>query len=106
MVFEVRASEEFAARLNEAVAYRADIYGLRSARKLIDSVDAMRELLGGSPHMGALVEADAQTVDDHPLRWVRVDSYIAVYRADPGARSVVLLTLFHANSNWRKRILG
>ena len=47
--FEVQVSEEFAVRLDEAVAYRVDKYGLRSARKLIDSVDAIRELLAGSP---------------------------------------------------------
>jgi hypothetical protein len=56
--------------------------------------------------MGALVDSEAQTAETCPLRWVRVDSYIAVYRADPDARTVVLLTLFHATSNWRKRVLG
>jgi plasmid stabilization system protein ParE len=106
MGYDVQASEEFAARLDEAVAYRADNYGLRSARRLVDSVDATQELLAGSPLIGALVDSDAQTAETCPLRWVRVDSYIAVYRADPDARTVVLLTLFHATSNWRKRVLG
>ena len=103
---EVQVSEEFAARLDEAVAYRVNNYGLRSARKLIDSVDAIRNLLVGSPLMGALVDSDAQTTDTRPLRWVRVDSYIAIYRADPDTQTAVLLTLFNATSNWRRRVLG
>ncbi len=103
---EVQVSEEFAGRLDEAVAYRVNNYGLRSARKLIDSVDAIRNLLVGSLLMGALVDSDAQTTDTRPLRWVRVDSYIAIYRADPDAKTVVLLTLFYATSNWRRRVLG
>ncbi len=102
---EVQTSEEFTARLDEAVAYRVDNYGLRSARRLIDSVDAIRELLAESPLMGALVDGDAQTSDTHPLRWVRIDSYIAIYRADPNTQAVVLLTLFYATSNWRRRVL-
>ena len=103
---EVQVSEEFAGRLDEAVAHRVDNYGPRSARKLIDSVDAIRNLLVESPLMGALVDSDAQTTDTRPLRWVRVDSYIAIYRADPETQTVVLLTLFHATSNWRRRVLG
>ncbi len=103
---EVQVSEEFAVRLDEAVAYRVDNYGLRSARKLIDSVDAIRKLLVGSPLMGALVDSDAQATDTRPLRWVRVDSYIAIYRAGRDTQTLVLLTLFYVTSNWRRRVLG
>ena len=103
---EVLPSEEFAARLDEAIAYRVDNYGLRSARKLVNSVDAIRELLAKSPLMGALVDSDARTTDTRPLRWVRIDSYIAIYRANPDAQTVVLLTLFYATSNWRRRVLA
>ena len=50
---EVLTSEEFAARLDEAIAYRVDNYGLRSARKLVNSVDAIRELLGEAYYYAA-----------------------------------------------------
>lgn len=63
-------------------------------------------MLAESPHFCALVDVDAQTNDTRPLRWVRIDSHTVICRADHNAQTVELLSLFHATSSWRRRVLG
>lgn len=104
MAYEVVATAEFDALLDEAVAFRVDNYGLRSARKLLDAIDKLDGYLADSPFMGRLVDDNADGAE--PLRWVRVDSYIAVYRVHEDRRQVALLKLLSATSNWRRRILS
>ena len=103
MVYEVVATAEFDALLDEAVAFRVDNYGLRSARRLLDSIDKLGDLLAGNPNMGRLVIDEADTADS--LRWVRTDSYIAIYRVHEERRQVALVKLLSATSNWRRRVL-
>ena len=103
MAYEVVATAEFDALLDEAVGFRIDNYGLRSARRLLDAIDKLGDYLSDNPSMGRLVVDDAD--DAASLRWVRVDSYIAVYRFHEDRRQVVLLKLLSATSNWRRRIL-
>ncbi len=103
MTFEVVASAEFNALLDEAVAFRIDNYGLRSARKLLNAVDNLSDHLADNPHMGRVVEDDAD--DATPLGWVRVDSTIAAYPVHENHEQVALLKLFSATSNWRRRVL-
>ena len=103
MAYEVVASDEFNALLDEAVAFRVDNYGLRSARRLLNAVDNLSDHLADNPHMGRVVGDDAD--DATPLRWVRVDTYIAVYRVHENHEQIVLLKLFSATSNWRRRVL-
>ena len=57
----------------------------------------------GEPFDFSTLEREAD--DAASLRWVRVDSYIAVYRFHEDRRQVVLLKLLSATSNWRRRIL-
>ena len=103
MAFEVVATAEFDALLDEAVAFRVDNYGLRSARRLLDAVDKLSVFLADNPHMGRLVDDAADGAE--PLRWMRADSYIAVYRVHEDRNQVALLKLFFATSNWRRRVL-
>ena len=103
MAYEVVATAEFDALLDEAVAFRIDNYGLRSARRLLDAIDKLGDYLSDNPSMGRLVVDDAD--DAEPLRWVRTDSYIAIYRFHEDRGQVVLLKLLSATSNWRRRIL-
>ena len=103
MAYKVVATAEFDALLDEAVAFRIDNYGLRSARRLLDAIDKLGDYLSDNPSMGRLVVDDAD--DAEPLRWVRTDSYIAIYRFHEDRGQVVLLKLLSATSNWRRRIL-
>ena len=103
MAYEVVATEEFDALLDEAIAFRIDTYGLRNARRLLDAVDKLGTHLADYPFMGRLVIDEDD--DAEPLRWVRVDSYIAIYRVHEDCRQVALLKLLSATSNWRRRIL-
>lgn len=103
MAYEVVATAEFDALLDEAVAFRVDNYGLRSARKLLDAIDKLDGYLADSPFMGRLVDDNADGAES--LRWVRADSYIAIYRVHEDRRQVALLKLLSATSNWRRRIL-
>ncbi len=104
MDFEVVATAEFEALLGEAASFRADNYGLRSVRKLLDAVDKTSELLSANPYIGGLVEKDVDKPSPDALRWIKVDSYIAIDRVHDEARVVALLKLFYANSNWRRRV--
>lgn len=105
MAYKVRITTEFEALLDEAVSFRVDNYGLRSARRLLDSVDEACELLASMPHMGSLLEQPTSSSSRKgTLRWVKVDSYIAVYRVHDERQEVALLKLFRAASNWRKRV--
>ena len=65
MAYEVVASDEFNALLDEAVAFRVDNYGLRSARRLLNAVDNLSDHLADNPHMGRVVDDDAD--DATPL---------------------------------------
>ena len=103
MAYEVVATEEFDALLDEAIAFRIDNYGLRNARRLLDAIDKLGDYLSDNPFMGRLVVDECD--DRAPLRWVRVDSYIAIYRVHEDRRQVALLKLLSATSNWRRRIL-
>ena len=103
MAYEVVATAEFDALLDEAVAFRIDNYGLRSARRLLDAIDKLGDNLAGNPFIGRLVVDDVDDAD--ALRWVRADSYIAIYRVHEDCGQVVLLKLLSATSNWRRRIL-
>ena len=102
MAYEVVASAEFDALLDEAVAFRVDNYGHRSAKRLLDAIDKLGDNLAVSPFMGRLVDDDSDTAES--LRWIRVDSYIAVYRVRKERGQVALLKLLFATSNWRRRI--
>ena len=106
MAYEVVATPEFEGLLERAVSFRIDSYGLRSARRLLDAVDASAELLAKSPRMGSLVDRDEEAPAPDALRWTRVDSYIAVYRVHDEDATIALLFLFHATSNWRSRVLA
>lgn len=105
MAYEVIATAEFGVLLDEAVSFRVDNYGLRSARRLLDNVDKVRELLSQTPCMGALVDDSVSEGERTGLRWVRMDSYIVVYRVRQDRQEAVLLKLFHGSSNWRRRVL-
>ena len=104
MAYEVVATAEFDALLDEAVAFRVDNYGLRSARRLLDAIDKLGDYLADSPFMGRLVDDDAHGSES--LRWIRADSYIAVYRVHEDRGQVALLKLLSATSNWRRRVLS
>lgn len=104
MAYEVVATAEFDTLLDEAVAFRVDNYGLRSARKLLDAIDKLNSHLIDNPFMGRVVDDNADGVES--LRWVRADSYIAVYRVHKDRKQVALLKLLSATSNWRRRILS
>ena len=106
MPYEVKTTAEFDACLSEAVAYRVDNYGLRSARRLLDAVDETSGLLAGSPLCGSPVDTNPSDVLAACLRWTRIDSYIAIYRADEDSRVVYLLKLLHGTSSWRRRVLS
>lgn len=106
MAYEIKSTAEFDACLDEVVAFRVNNYGLRSARRLLDAVDAAGALLADNPNMGSLVNNEPSAKESSPLRWVRVDSYIAVYRVCDAKQTVYLLKLFHGSSNWRRRVLG
>lgn len=106
MPYEVKATAEFDACLDEAVAYRVDNYGLRSARRLLDAVDETSGLLAGSPLLGSPVDTNSSEVLADRLRWMRIDSYIAIYRADEDSHVAYLLKLLHGSSNWRRRVLS
>lgn len=103
MAYEVVATAEFDALLDEAVAFRVDNYGLRSARRLPDAIDRLDGYFAENPFMRRLVDDSANGTES--LRWVRADSYIAVYRVREQRRQVALLKLLSATSNWRRRIL-
>ena len=103
MAYEVVATAEFDALLDEAVGFRIDNYGLRSARRLLDAIDKLGDYLSDNPSMGRLVVDECDDLE--PLRWVRADSYIAIYRVHEDRRQVALLKLLSATSNWRRRIL-
>lgn len=103
MAYEVVATEEFDALLDEAIAFRIDNYGLRNARRLLDAVDKLGDYLSDNPSIGRLVVDECD--DRELLRWMRVDSYIAIYRVHEDRRQVALLKLLSATSNWRRRIL-
>ncbi len=72
------------------------------ARKLLDAVDNLSDHLADNPQMGRVVNDG--TDDATPLRWVRVDSYIAGYRVHQNHEQVAPLKLFSATSNWRRRV--
>ena len=101
---EVIVTAEFSSHVDTAVTYRADNYGLRSARRLLDSIQRTCALLSSSPAMGSLVDRDSDPSADGELRWVRMDTYIAVYRSYEERGEVVLLKLFYGTSNWRRRV--
>lgn len=104
MAYEVVATAEFDAQLDEAVTFRIDNYGMRSARRLLDGIDHVAGLLSGTPGMGSILERDDAAGVDEGLRWTKADSYIVVYRVHRRARQVALLKLFAASSNWRRRV--
>lgn len=103
MAYEVVATAEFDALLDEAVAFRVDNYGRRSARRLLDSIDKLGNHLASKPFMGRLVDDDADGAES--LRWVRADSYIAIYRVHEEHGEIALIKLLSATSNWRRRVL-
>lgn len=106
MGYEVVTTAEFEACLNEAVSFRIENYGMRSARRLLDAVDSSTELLSTMPAMGHYVDRDSNALAPDALRWIRIDNYFAVYRVITREEVVVLLKLFFATSNWRRRVLG
>ncbi len=106
MVYEIRSTAEFGACLDEAVAFRVNNYGLRSARRLLDAVDEAGELLADTPFVGALVDSEFVATSTNLLRRIRIDSYIAVYRVCDELRAVNLLKLFYGSFNWRKWVLS
>lgn len=105
MAYSVVAAAEFDTHLNEAVAFRVDNHGLRSAKKLLDDFDATCELLGSNPLMGRVVNDEDGPRSVSALRWIRLGAYIAIYRVNEERQEIVLLKLFSATSNWRRRIL-
>ena len=73
---------------------------------LLDAVDETSGLLAGSPLCGSPVDTSSSDVLADCLRWTRIDSYKAIYRADEDSRVVYLLKLLHGMSNWRRRVLS
>ena len=105
MIFSVVTTPEFDTRLEEAVKHRIELHGLRSARMLLDDFEASSERLAMTPRMGAKIESTEKRAEKDALRWIRIASYIATYRIHSDKKQVVLLGLFYATSNWKRRIL-
>lgn len=106
MTYNVVSTAEFDAALNEALAYRIDTRGKRSARRLLEDVEGQSNLLSTTPRMGALVNQSEENPAPDSLRWIRMDSYMAVYRVHDEKCLVALEKLFYATTNWRRRVCG
>lgn len=106
MAYRVLTTPAYEERFSTALDYRLKYYGRRSAERLVSAQEKAQSLLGGTPFMGtSLVKADTAP-EPGDLRWVKVEGYIAVYRAIEDAKAVVLLDLFHTSENWRSRVAG
>ena len=105
MAYSVIATAEFDALLSEAVAFRIENYGLRSAKRLLDDVDGVCELLGNNPLVGRVVNDKDDRHSASALRWIRMGTYIAIYRVHESGQEIALLKLLSASSNWRRRVL-
>lgn len=104
MAYDVVATPEFDERLGQAISYRIDNYGKKSARRLTEQLESVASLLAATPRMGSLVEQEDDETRPDALRWVRIGPYLAVYRVHDDSQTVALLMLFSASSNWRKRV--
>lgn len=106
MTYRVLTTPAYEERFSTVLDYRLKYYGRRSAERLVSAQEKAQSLLGGTPFMGtSLVKADTAP-EPGALRWVKVERYIAVYRAIEKDEAVVLLDLFHASENWRSRVAG
>lgn len=105
MAFRVVESPSYHARLSEAVAYRVENYGRTNARKLLNAHRRAVESLEGMPFMGSVVSLTDESPSKDTLRWIRINSYIAVYRVFHDEQRVLLVDLFHTSSNWRERVM-
>ena len=106
MAYSVVESPSFHARLAEAFRFRIEYYGRKSARKLMNAKDQVVSRLSAMPLSGTLVNQESDGDAQRSLRWMRIDSYIAVYHVDEGRQIVVFVDLFSAGSNWRERVLS
>lgn len=103
MGYSVAATPSFDARLDGAIRYRIENVGTRSARALLDAYDNVCKDLSAMPRMGKPANSP-NTEDTRDLRWVLVDSYVAVYRVDEPAQAVILVDPFFGGSDWQKRL--
>lgn len=101
MGYSVVATPSFDARLDEAIRYRIENVGARSARALLDTYGNVCKDLSAMPRMGRPANSP-NTEDARDLRWVLVDSYVAVYRVDEPAQAVILVDLFFGGSDWQE----
>ena len=96
MAYEVVATAEFDALLDEAVGFRIDNYGLRSASRLLDAIDKLGDYFGSSEAY-SLPKAWRQGPDWTAVASVADGSGIHQSTECPSPRSLtVSITLFSA----------
>jgi len=101
MACKVVTSAGFDERFEFAVEYRLEYVGRRSAQKLVKALEEATSLLEQTPLVGALVDRDSDEPQPEDLRWVVVDSYIAVYRHHADDGMVMLEDIFYSSEDWR-----
>lgn len=102
MAYDVLTTPTFEGRLNQAVAWRVENVGTRSAARLLDDIDRVMERLAAFPASGA--DARTRTPEGLPLRWAMAGSYVVAYVIHEEERAVQLVDLFHDGEDWRRRL--
>lgn len=105
MACSVLSTPEFDEQLSVAVTFRLERVGRRSASRLLDALEGISEILAEQPLVGSLVRLDEETPQADALRWVRLESYVLVYRPHEADGTVVLTKLFHSGSDWRRHVV-
>lgn len=100
MAYSISTAAFYDARFEEAVLWRIENAGRVSARCLVEAQEHVESLVSDNPNMGAQLDKNGE-VGNKGLRWVLVDTLVAVYEVFPESESLVFEELFHPRENWR-----
>ena len=101
MAFSVRTAASYDARFELALKYRLEFAGRTSARRLLAAQEKAERMLESFPYLGSPVQRDLEDAAGDVPRWVKVDSYIAVYETFPAEEVLVFEDLFYPGEDWR-----
>lgn len=105
MACRVITTEEYESRLETAAVFRLENYGRASALALLDREEDVEALLASMPFVGSTIERFSDEIPDGALRWIKVESYVAVYRYSKLHSLVTLEGLFYGSSDWRRALV-
>ena len=101
MGFSVRTAASYDARFELALTYRLEFAGRASACRLLEEQEKAERVLESFPYLGTPVQRDLEDAAGDVPRWVKVDSYIAVYETIPEEEALVFEDLFYPGEDWR-----